>query len=222
MNTSTSEIVLGIDASGAVLSVAVLAPGVAVERQAGAGERASGVVHGLVVSALEAARLEVSAVQRLVAVRGPGSFTGLRVGLAAAQGLALALGRTVVGVTTTAALAAAAGSVGRIAVILDGGQGRVYASLESCVEGDVTTVEGPVDTSVEEAAELVARSDEAWVRGEPPQVERLLAAGCRRWEGPLAAAAARLSRHEAHRGPALPLYARPPAIRPPAGRRPRT
>jgi tRNA threonylcarbamoyladenosine biosynthesis protein TsaB len=53
------------------------------------------------VGALLAAQgVDWSALDRLAVTVGPGSFTGLRVGLAAAQGLALATGLPVVGITT--------------------------------------------------------------------------------------------------------------------------
>jgi tRNA threonylcarbamoyl adenosine modification protein YeaZ len=47
-----------------------------------------------------------AAIDRIAVTVGPGSFTGLRVGIAAARGLALAAGRQAVGVTTLAAFAA--------------------------------------------------------------------------------------------------------------------
>src|SRR6187455_2235246 len=49
-----------------------------------------------------------SALDRIAVTTGPGSFTGLRVGIAAARGIALAAGKPAVGVTTLAAFAAPA------------------------------------------------------------------------------------------------------------------
>ena len=58
--------------------------------------------------------------------RGPGSFTGVRVGLATVQGLALALGKSVCALSTHHALVPA---IGRWAVVDDAGRGQLYASV---------------------------------------------------------------------------------------------
>ena len=59
---------------------------------------------------------------------GPGSFTGLRVGLACVQGLALASGRRCVGLSTLDVLAARiAGAAPTLAVAMDAYRGEVYA-----------------------------------------------------------------------------------------------
>ncbi|HEV7227654.1 tRNA (adenosine(37)-N6)-threonylcarbamoyltransferase complex dimerization subunit type 1 TsaB [Brevundimonas sp.] len=61
---------------------------------------------------------------------GPGSFTGLRVGLAFAQGLGAALSRPVVGLSTLDALAASIAPDGRpVAAVIDARRGQVYARL---------------------------------------------------------------------------------------------
>ena len=61
---------------------------------------------------------------------GPGSFTGLRVGLATVQGLAMASGTRVAGVSTLAALAGTVpGATGLVAPWLDAGRGEAYAAL---------------------------------------------------------------------------------------------
>ena len=61
---------------------------------------------------------------------GPGSFTGLRVGLAFAQGLGAALDRPVVGISALDALAASLDdAAGAVAALIDARRGQVYARL---------------------------------------------------------------------------------------------
>ena len=80
--------------------------------------------------ALETAGLALGDLAGFAITVGPGSFTGIRVGLATARGLALATGLPVAGVSTLAALAAAAGRAGdTVAAWLDAGRGEVYAAL---------------------------------------------------------------------------------------------
>jgi tRNA threonylcarbamoyladenosine biosynthesis protein TsaB len=59
--------------------------------------------------------------------RGPGSFTGVRIGLATMQGLALALGKPVCAMSTHEAIAF--GEPGRVAVADDAGRGEFYVSV---------------------------------------------------------------------------------------------
>lgn len=69
-------------------------------------------------------------IDRIALSIGPGSFTGLRIGLASALGLAFGTERLLVPVPTLAALATQAGVTERaIAPILDARRGEVYAGL---------------------------------------------------------------------------------------------
>ena len=68
-------------------------------------------------------------VDRIALAIGPGSFTGLRIGLATALGLTFGTDRLLVPVPTLAALATQANAAGRIAPILDARRGEVYAGL---------------------------------------------------------------------------------------------
>jgi tRNA threonylcarbamoyladenosine biosynthesis protein TsaB len=60
----------------------------------------------LIARVMKASGVAFKALDRIAATAGPGSFTGLRVGLSAARGIALAAGKPVVGVTTLTAFAA--------------------------------------------------------------------------------------------------------------------
>ena len=62
-------------------------------------------------------------------VVGPGSFTGVRVGLGAAKGLCEAVGVGMVGVSRLALVAAAGNGVGRVVAVLDGGRGEYYCGI---------------------------------------------------------------------------------------------
>jgi tRNA threonylcarbamoyladenosine biosynthesis protein TsaB len=70
------------------------------------------------------AGLAFSSLDRIAVTVGPGSFTGLRVGIAFAKGLALALDKPAVGVGTLEALAAEAS--GLVFPVIDARRGQVY------------------------------------------------------------------------------------------------
>jgi tRNA threonylcarbamoyladenosine biosynthesis protein TsaB len=79
---------------------------------------------------LDEAGVAVADVDLFAVAAGPGSFTGLRVGIATVQGLAMARGRRIVPVSVLDALAdAAADGTRRVAAWMDGQRGQVFAAL---------------------------------------------------------------------------------------------
>ena len=60
---------------------------------------------------------------------GPGSFTGIRVGIAAAHGLAIGWGAKAAGMSSLALLAAAAGRDGPVAAAMEGGHGELFVQM---------------------------------------------------------------------------------------------
>ncbi|MFQ5894256.1 MAG: tRNA (adenosine(37)-N6)-threonylcarbamoyltransferase complex dimerization subunit type 1 TsaB [Nitrospinota bacterium] len=80
-------------------------------------------------SLLAEAGVSIRAVDGLAVAVGPGLFTGIRVGVATAKGLALALGKPLVGVNCLEALAAGAGGEEpQVVSVLDAYRGEVFAA----------------------------------------------------------------------------------------------
>ena len=74
-------------------------------------------------------------ISRIIVTRGPGSFTGIRIALAAARGLALVTGAEVAAVPTFEALRPAEPPDGRLFAVLDTKRGSLYAAdLSGAVE----------------------------------------------------------------------------------------
>lgn len=121
-------LVLAADTSLPVLSVALVCDGALVGAVAGEGrgsrnEKLLPAVDWL----LTENGIERSAIDLFAVTRGPGSFTGVRIGLATMQGLALALRRPVCTMSTHAAIAH--GEAGRVAIVDDAGRGELYVSV---------------------------------------------------------------------------------------------
>ena len=90
--------------------------------------------------------------------RGPGSFTGLRIAIAAAKGLAMAAGKPCVGVSTLEGLARnLAGFEGTAAAVMDARCGQLYAGLFSLEGGEVIRAEEDCAISIQELGEKLER-----------------------------------------------------------------
>ncbi|MEI6558569.1 MAG: tRNA (adenosine(37)-N6)-threonylcarbamoyltransferase complex dimerization subunit type 1 TsaB [Rhodospirillaceae bacterium] len=92
--------VLALETATAACSVALWDGRVRAARFLALGRGHAERLAPMIAEVLAEAGLTADAVDRLAVTVGPGAFTGLRIGLAAARGLALATGRPVVGLTT--------------------------------------------------------------------------------------------------------------------------
>jgi tRNA threonylcarbamoyladenosine biosynthesis protein TsaB len=175
----------------------------------------------LIARIMDRSALEFAELDRIAVTAGPGSFTGLRVGIAAARGIALAASKPAIGLSTLAGFAApfiADDDSTHVVAAIDARHDHVYlqvfgingrtlvapriASLRDAVRAALT---GPARI-VGSAAEMVAA---AWPKAaEPPlQVEQRGAPNIA-WIARLGAAAA-----EGY-GPPKPLYLRAPDAQP--------
>jgi tRNA threonylcarbamoyladenosine biosynthesis protein TsaB len=128
---------------------------------------------GEITDWLAAAGHVLADVDLFAVVSGPGSFTGLRVGIATAQGLAFAARKPVIGVPTLDALAAGwrqhDPSPALIVACLDGQRGDVFyaawdVSGTAALDAFTTSIAPAVGGAIEAAARI------ARVRGEAPVV----------------------------------------------------
>lgn len=125
--------ILGFDTATATSSAALWAEGavVAHRRREAGGRHAETLVPMLREVATEGGTT-LAEVDAFAVTVGPGSFTGIRIGLATARGLALAGKRPLIGLTTLEVLAAGVPAderEGPILAALDAGRGRLYAQL---------------------------------------------------------------------------------------------
>lgn len=139
---------------------------------------------------------------------GPGSFTGLRVGLAAAHGLAIGWGVPLAGYSSMALLAAAA-SVPRVAVALQGGHGELFVQSYA---GDPIA---PLDALRSLDPEAAAASVEAMLVVGSGAEALVTTRGWGEWRDALPRAADAFYLPAALRGlPPRPIYGRPPDAKP--------
>ena len=127
--------VLGLDTSNQIASLAILARGRVAARVAHPVTSHGASLPGVVDDLLSSAGLKIRDLAAIAVGIGPGSFTGLRIGLSYAKGLAMASGCALTGVPGFDAMALAAidtadielGSL--LAVVVDARKNEVYATL---------------------------------------------------------------------------------------------
>ena len=119
---------LAIETSTEACSVAVVHGELLVERFEIAPRRHAELALPWTEAVLAEAGIDRHALQAIAVGRGPGAFTGVRLGISLAQGMALALDLPVVPVSTLAALAlrAGAGEGARVIAAIDARMGEVY------------------------------------------------------------------------------------------------
>lgn len=146
-----SVVCLSLDTTTPGGSCAVARDGVVIRELRGDPERPHDTrLPGDLMTLLADARLGLRDVELYAVATGPGSFTGLRIGIATMQGLAFAAGKPLVGVSGFDALVRTV-IVGRagerapsIATWVDAWRGEVFAArYEGDVEVDPPTVEKP-------------------------------------------------------------------------------
>jgi tRNA threonylcarbamoyladenosine biosynthesis protein TsaB len=167
-------------------------------------------------SVISSAGIAFSDIGRIGVTIGPGSFTGIRVGLATARGLSLASGIRVVGISTLDAIAREAPAGGPVLVVLDARRGEVYAGL---YDGSHTLISPPALLTLEAAATAATAAQASLFGSGAPLVraaqspENLPILGLKAYPD-IAHVAALTAVTAAQTEPPKPLYLRAPDAKP--------
>ncbi len=150
--------VLSLDTAGPNPSVAVLAGDRVVEEALPADGRASEDLLPAIARAFATSGQDLARCERIAVCAGPGSFTGVRVGLATAWGIGRALGIPVEAVSTLEALADAARPFGapRVAAFLDAGRGELVGARFDLTEARARELAPPQRLAAADAIRFAA------------------------------------------------------------------
>lgn len=123
-------IVLGLDSSTLTASVAVLRDGEVIAEEDARADIQAEALLPLIARVLERAGVAPRSLDAVAVGAGPGSFTGLRIGMATAKGVAFAAGCPLWAVSSLQALARSArGAAPVLVAALDARRGEIYAGV---------------------------------------------------------------------------------------------
>jgi len=149
--------ILGIDTASPHGSVSLAMDGDAVEEEALLPGEHSGGLSDAARKLLSGRRLSFQDLAALAVSRGPGSFTGLRIGLAWAKGVSIGRGLPLILVSAHEAAAhALRGRASRVATLVPGERGSVVAALWGTRNGArPESLWGPVPLEEDDAVEVI-------------------------------------------------------------------
>ena len=122
---------LAVDTTSAVATAALFQDGALLdEREADAGKKHAETVMPLIDELLEENGVSISKIDRFAVDIGPGSFTGVRIGVSLVNALAFATGKKIVPIDALLALETSSGEREKpVCAMIDARNGNVYAAL---------------------------------------------------------------------------------------------
>lgn len=150
--------ILALETSAKSASAAVVEDGaILAESAVNTGLTHSQTLMPMLCGMLDAARLKLSDMELVAVSRGPGSFTGIRIGIGAAKGLAQGLSIPCFGVSTLEGLAFLyRGLRGLVCPVMDARCGQVYTALFSAENGGIARLREDEALSIEALCEILA------------------------------------------------------------------
>lgn len=169
---------LAIDSSAKVAAAAICAEDrILAETQLHTGLTHSQTLMPICKALLDNAGTTLAELDGFALAAGPGSFTGLRIGMAAVKGMAFATGKPCYPVSTLEALAYnLSGFAGTLCPVMDARRGQVYNALFAAADSGPDRICEDRAISIEELGqELAARPGPIWLCGDGAELcfERL-------------------------------------------------
>lgn len=124
--------ILAIDTSTEACSAAIMQADCCIWRFEKTANKHTALLLPMISSLLAEASISLSQIDAIAVTRGPGSFTGVRIGIGIAQGLSFGLNKPVYEVSTLQAIAHTAGISGRVSVAIDARMQEVYTAVYDC------------------------------------------------------------------------------------------
>jgi tRNA threonylcarbamoyladenosine biosynthesis protein TsaB len=152
--------VLALDGATEACSVALLCNGEIIERHAESGKANAPQILAMIEEVLSQAQVSFSMLDGIAASIGPGAFTGVRITVAVAQGLAFGAGLSVAPVSTLEALGlrVLTGEVNRAVACLDARMGEVYWGSFAQDAHRLLIAESPAAVGTPESVSLVGKA----------------------------------------------------------------
>lgn len=155
-------IVLSIDSSSKVATIALLKDDILLgEYILNDKKEHSVILMPMIDNLLKQCNVEIEDIDGYIVSKGPGSFTGLRIGMATIKGMSSASNKPYISLSSLAGLAFSLSSFnGIICPIMDALRENVYAALYKFVDGNLVTILEPTAIDIDELLDLLNKENE--------------------------------------------------------------
>ena len=152
--------ILAIDTSSKICSVSILEDkNVIIEKHNDDEKTHSQKLMPLIDELFKESNLTLDNIDLLACSQGPGSFTGIRIGISTVKAFADVKNIPIIGVTSLESLAYNVTNPGLIATLIDAKHDNVYFALYELKDGKYTTVINPVSDSISNVIESLKKYD---------------------------------------------------------------
>lgn len=149
--------ILAVDSSGLVASVAIMEDDTLVaEYTINYKKTHSQTLLPMLDEIVKMTETDLQSVDAIAVAKGPGSFTGLRIGAATVKGLALTLDKPVIGIPTVEGLAMNLyGADALICPLMDARRNQVYTGIYQFCDGELTVLEDQMAVGIDQIIQML-------------------------------------------------------------------